>query len=122
MYCAQYANYKKTSKPEINSGERLVETAGYMSAQKRIENMILAGQRLVDYRKNHYDFQDGEIDENFTDPTRSPGFDMADAFQIAEEANYRIKATQTAQEARRREENNKVNTQAVQPENTEKTQ
>ena len=90
---------------EINLGKNLVEKSGYISAQARIENMILAGQRLVEYRKEMYDFSDGkDIDESFTDPTRSKNFDMADAFIISENVRNNIeqkellKASQTAQE------------------------
>jgi len=90
---------------EINLGKNLVEKAGYIPAQARIENMILAGQRLVEHRKEMYDFSDGEdIDESFTDPTRSKNFDMADAFIMSENVRNNIKqkellkASQTAQE------------------------
>lgn len=74
-----------TSEPypgEVNSGEILVETAGYVSAEKRISNLMLAGQRLADYRKGLYDFDHNqELDESFSDPTRSKNYDLADAFQ-----------------------------------------
>ena len=67
---------------EVNSGEILVETAGYVSAEKRITNLMLAGQRLADYRKNLYDFEHNqELDESFSDPTRAKNYDLADAFQ-----------------------------------------
>lgn len=66
--------------PEQNSGEEIVETSGYMPTQQRIEQMILAGQRLDQARRESYDF-DGEIEEDFYDPTRDPNYDMADAFQ-----------------------------------------
>ena len=84
--------------PEANCGEKLVETAGYVPAKKRIEDMILAGQRLVDYRKSLYDFPDGEIDENASDPTRDLNFDMADATQLQMSLEASLKASQTAQE------------------------
>ena len=90
---------------EVNLGKNLVEKAGYIPAQARIENMILAGQRLVEHRKEMYDFSDGkDIDESFTDPTRSKNYDMSDAFIMSEviKNNVRqkelLKASQTAQE------------------------
>ena len=47
--------YKKhTNIPEKNSGEILVEKVGYISAQQRIENLLLAGQRLEQSRKEQY--------------------------------------------------------------------
>lgn len=90
---------------EINLGKNLVEKAGYIPAQSRIENMILAGQRLVEHRKEMYDFSnDKDIDESFSDPTRSKNYDMADAFIMSEVIKNNIKqkellkASQTAQE------------------------
>ena len=70
----------KPSPPEIGGGEKLVETAGYIPAYKQIENLLMAGKRLVSYREQ-YDFT-GEIDEDFNDPTRNGNFDLADATQI----------------------------------------
>ena len=59
---------RERSAPEVNQGETLVEKAGYISAQERIENMILAGQRLVDYRRARHDFEgDEDLDEYFED-------------------------------------------------------
>ena len=51
--------------PEINSGEKLVETAGYITAQQRIEAILNAGQRLVEFRKEQFDFTGNEFDEDF---------------------------------------------------------
>lgn len=56
--------------------------AGYIPAHKQIYNLINAGQRLVAARAEMYDFPGGEIDENFSDPTRNGNFDLADATQI----------------------------------------
>lgn len=97
-FSTPYQEKRFKTPPEVNSGETLVETAGYISAQKRIENMILAGQRLVDYRKGQFDFPDGQIDESFQDPTRSPNFDLADATQLQMQAEASLNASQTVQE------------------------
>lgn len=111
MFNTHYSRARQD--PELNSGETLVDRAGYISAQRRIENMIFAGQRLVQSRRESFDFPDGKIDESFQDPTRSKNYDMADATQDAlkvrqslqnraderkaqEEA---VKASQTAQKA-----------------------
>lgn len=53
----------------------------YMTSKKRIEQMILAGERLHQYKSTDFDFPDGQIDESFVDKTRMPGYDMADATQ-----------------------------------------
>lgn len=81
-YGHQFSKTRFRAVPEKNSGKTLVETAGYISAQKRIENMILAGQHLVDFRKSQFDFPDKDsINDDFYDPTRSKNYDMADASQ-----------------------------------------
>nr|QJB19359.1 MAG: hypothetical protein [Microvirus sp.] len=97
-------NHQK-SIPEVNLGKRLVEKAGYIPAKDRIENMILAGQRLIEHRMSMYDFESNkELDESYYDPTRSKNFDMADAFQMQQNVENNIKqkellkASQTAPE------------------------
>ena len=76
--------------PEINNGKNIVETAGYISAKKRIENLMAAGHNLEKFRKANYDFEnEKDVDPNFHDPTRDVGFDMADASQIAMGLNER---------------------------------
>lgn len=83
------------SDAESNSGELLVERVGYISAQKRIENMILAGQRLKDFRSEQFDFPDeNSIQYDFDDPTRSKGFDLADATQLSYLTEQKIKNVQ----------------------------
>lgn len=77
---------------EVNQGKNLVEKAGYIPAQARIENMILAGQRLIEHRKEMYDFSDGnDIDETFSDPTRSKNYDMSDAFIMSESIKNNVR-------------------------------
>lgn len=67
---------------EINSGERLVETAGYVPIQAQIAQFINAGKRLQDYR-NTFDFDAGKpIPEDFIDPTKRKGFDIIDAQMV----------------------------------------
>ena len=58
--------------PEQNSGERLADKSGYISAETRIKALINAGIRLKSARAEMYDFPDGKIDEDFQDPTRNP--------------------------------------------------
>ena len=78
--------------PEFNSGKKLVETAGYIPAQKRIENLMLAGQRLVAHRMELYDCPAGDtFDDTLPyDPTRSGDFDLADGTQMALGVNARL--------------------------------
>jgi len=75
----------KPPEGEYNDGEILVETAGYIPADRKIESMIDAGRRLMDFRAG-YEFQDGEdVPDDYMDPTRDPGFDYADASRLSSE-------------------------------------
>lgn len=65
---------------EPGGGESIVETAGYVPAEVQIMDMMAAGRRLGEYRRERYDFGAGEkVPEDYYDPTRSPAFDLADA-------------------------------------------
>ena len=70
---------------EVNSGELLVEVAGYVPAKKQIENLLFAGKRLDEFRRHEYEFQDGEeIPPGYIDRTRTPNFDVVDAGTLTE--------------------------------------
>ena len=75
--------------PEKNDGELVVEIGSYIPAKQQIESFIQSGKNLQAARQGRYDFE-GEVDEDFTDPTRSPGFDMADASQLLMQAEANI--------------------------------
>ncbi|WNK14082.1 MAG: hypothetical protein [Microvirus sp.] len=103
---SQYMEKFPHDAPEVNSGELITETAGYVPAQIRIEDMIMAGQRLELGRAAQFDFNGVKPEEDFYDPTRNRGFDMADAFQIQEQIKKKkldheayVKASYKAQEA-----------------------
>lgn len=71
-------HYKRQSVSlEVNSGELITETAGYLPAKRQIENLMSAGQRLQACRREQFDF-DGNEQIGY-DPTRQPNYDMADA-------------------------------------------
>ena len=55
MKLVSKANYSP-DKGEKIAGVRLTESAGYVPAKVRIEEMIQAGERLVDFRRGRYDF------------------------------------------------------------------
>jgi len=111
QFATQYNRVRQPA--EENDGKTSVDRAGYISAQKRIENIMFAGQRLVQSRREMFDFEGDQFDPSFNDPTRNKNYDMADAFQdglinqerlakakrdllVQKEAS---KASQTAQEA-----------------------
>jgi len=88
------------AKPEPPTGIGKVEKAGYMPAKKIIEQMVMAGMRLKAYREDSYDLgPEDEDDGESIDPTRSPGFDLADASQIAMELNRRKREASRSKEA-----------------------
>jgi len=111
QFATQYNRVRQPA--EENDGKTSVDRAGYISAQKRIENIMFAGQRLVQSRREMFDFEGDQFDPSFNDPTRNKNYDMADAFQdglinqerlakakrdslVQKEAS---KASQTAQDA-----------------------
>ena len=75
--------------PEKNDGELVVEIGSYIPAKKQIESFIQSGKNLQASRQGRYGFE-GEVDETFNDPTRSPGFDLADASQLLAKAEANI--------------------------------
>lgn len=93
----KYARIKQ--KPEKNSGKMRVELKGFISNEKRIQNIIDAGNRLMTARAIQYDFQPGEpVDENMVDVTRNPGYDPADATQQMLGVESRLKEQKAAAE------------------------
>lgn len=77
---------------EKHGGVSKTEKAGYLPPKKIIESMVMAGMRLKAFRSESFDLAEGEEDDGESiDPTRSPGFDMADASQIALELNSKAK-------------------------------
>ena len=82
-------NTAKSNPPkgEVLTSDTQTEQSGYVDPKRQIEDMILAGRRLDEARKNQYDFPSGEdIDEDLYDPTRSGNFDLSDASQMQFEA------------------------------------
>lgn len=79
------------SDAEIQDYVSITETAGYLPAHVQIENLIDAGRRLDAYRKEAYEFPDGVVPPDYVDPTRSPGFDMADGTRIGREVEARLR-------------------------------
>ena len=93
-YAVQFANPPELDL-ESGGGEKLVEAAGYISAEEQILSMLQAGVRLDESRKELYDVE-GDIDDNISfdsvgfDPTRMPGFDPADASALARVVGSRL--------------------------------
>nr|QJB19761.1 MAG: hypothetical protein [Microvirus sp.] len=85
---------------EENSGDEIVEKAGYIPAKDQIETMINAGQRLADARA--YEFgPDDDVPDDYYDPTRNPGFDLSDATIMANQADQRLEDAKAAAKAKK---------------------
>lgn len=108
-----FGNVKKQN-PETNSGELLVEDAGSMSAEQRVELMISAGRRLQISKKN-YDFAPGEdVDETvMMDPTRGPNFDLADGSQMLRNVEQKIIEAKQKKQLEEKEAREKKETDAA---------
>lgn len=76
-------------KVEVFSEDTQVEVAGYVSANKKIAQLLSAGVRLNLARKEQFDTMDTDADIPI-DPTRAPGVDMADISRIARETSIRL--------------------------------
>ena len=87
-------NYK-SSPPQRFSQISKTQKKGYITAQQRIEQIMLAGKNLREYRENQYDFKtESDIDFSLNDPTRSKNFDLADASQLKYAVEASLKAVQ----------------------------
>jgi len=101
--------------PEVMDPLTKTESAGYIPPKTQIENLIMAGKRLQDWRKEMYDFPDSkDIDESFEDPTRGPGYDLADASRDAQAVASRLNAQ--ARAVKTKESNDTAVTPKVDPE------
>lgn len=78
-----YDWYKRPEfKPEENSGDEIVEKEGYIPADVQITEMIKAGIRLNDSRKEQYDYADEDVPDDAIPTNSFP--DPVDAQQTLE--------------------------------------
>jgi len=93
-----YTQHRRPPKhPEQNDGLTITESAGYIPSKTQIENLINAGKRLVEWRKEMYDFpEDNDVDESYEDPTRGPGYDLSDASRDSKAVADRLRAQAAA--------------------------
>lgn len=84
---------KQQFTPETNSGELITEQAGYVPPAVQINQYIQAGQRLDAFKKGVFEFTtDKEVPDDYIDPTRIQGFDLADASAMTLDVKNRLKA------------------------------
>lgn len=95
-----YTQWKRPDKEQFlekDFGPSMTEQSGCIPPKIQIENILMAGERLAEYRRNMYDFGYGEtVDESFEDPTRNVGFDMADASEIAAKVASNLRRSKEA--------------------------
>lgn len=76
-------NNRIRSLGEVNSGEKLVHDAGYIPIAIRIARLTAAGQQMIAYRDELYDFKNLDIAEFSKEmdweAPRAPNYDVADA-------------------------------------------
>lgn len=87
---------RKEDPGQEGGGELITEQAGYVPPQVQIENMIMAGQRLNASRAEMYDTME-VYEEPDIDPTRSPGFDLADASAMKQGLINKVKNNKNVQ-------------------------
>ena len=116
--------YTKWDRPEKkydpHSDEIIVERAGYIPPKLQVEQMFIAGERLAKHRKEMYDFSDeSKVNMEFSDPTRTPGFDLVDAtrslLELEAKANQikeNIKRAKEAETADKVTEGNKQDSES----------
>jgi len=84
------SNYKP-SDGQACGGPRLVEVGTYISPKLQIESMMLSGMRLEALRQGVYDYDHPSADTGTAiDPTRTRGYDFADAYQAGLELQKKL--------------------------------
>lgn len=67
----------------VRDPHSITEQSGFMTPEQQISRMMAAGVNLQDFRREMYDFPDGNVpDDALPDPTQKLGFDLADASEL----------------------------------------
>lgn len=78
----------------------LVETAGYVPTEKKIQQMMMAGERLLTVTADQYDYSGDYDEDDFDiDPTRSGNFDLVDGQRILADLEAKKQAYEEALKA-----------------------
>lgn len=76
----------------VRDTSSITEQAGYVNAETQVTRLIAAGVNLMDFRRQFYDYPDGEVPSDAKpDPTMSVGFDLADADMIMSDLSSKAK-------------------------------
>lgn len=67
----------------IRDPHSITEQSGYLTPEQQINRMMAAGVNLQQFRRDQYDYPDGNVPDNAVpDPTQRLGFDLADASEM----------------------------------------
>lgn len=79
---------------EVEYEPTIVEKAGVIPAKVQIERLIRAGENLINYRKEMYDYgvdYESDVDPNLDVRVRQPSIDLAEVSQLKEEVDKNMK-------------------------------
>lgn len=82
-----------------------VDQVGFVTFEQQVNSLLLAGERVMAWKREAYDFPDGEVDEVSAkpDPTMDVGFDMADASEILRKTQEDIELAKAEKEVAEKE-------------------
>lgn len=106
-----YTQFRRPEKVyEKNTGERIVESAGYIPANVQITMMQQAGQKLKEWRMEQFDYgPDDVIDlSKVSMLTRNRGVDYAEVSEEKKEVEKRLKRAKEEKEIEDELEKNKT--------------
>lgn len=85
--------------------EDIVDREGYRDTETQVREMINAGERLREFRREEFDdFEDGDV--TIVNPTRAQGFDIIDADLLVKQETERL--NKLAEEIKKKQEEKKV--------------
>lgn len=114
MFISKYKNFKPQT--EAMKPDTIVDPAGYVSPKKRIENLIRAGERLDQFRRENYDLgYEDEDDGTWEDPMRQPGLDLADVHRIRQAVRSRMQSASAKTEEEPKKDSEAMEKEATQP-------
>jgi len=80
--------------PEKNDGQKVTETAGFIPPNVRIRQMIESGERLDEWKKDNFDYDDiGQDDGTSYDESRD--MDVNDLHEAGTKALNRLRENET---------------------------
>lgn len=82
--------YRRNARHKHKGFEETETEQSFVDTNAQLQHMMRAGEELKLAKKEQYDLREGDIDDGTMDPSRTTGFDMADASENAQAANRRL--------------------------------